>query len=120
MTLKLAVGLLWVQAVGLIGLAVTVGVASLTGRPTDRNAGLVEAAGSLAVGVLLGLLGYWLIRGHRAARGPAVFLQLMLLAIGYFMIQAGLVWAGVLAIALGLLVGGLLIAPATRESLGIH
>jgi hypothetical protein len=95
-------------------------VASFTGRPTDRAASITEAVVTVVLGLLLGVLGYLLVRRHAWARGPVIVLQLMLLAIGYFMISAGVVWAGVLVIALGLVVAGLLIAPASRESLGIH
>ena len=118
-TLVIAVALLAAEGIALLALGVVVGVASLAGHPTDRTASLIEAVFAIAIGALLGLLGYWLLRGHRAARGPAVVLELMLLPVGYYMIQAGVVWAGVLAIALGLAVCGLLIAPATRQSLGI-
>jgi len=119
-TLKTAVGLLWAEGVALLVLGVWLVVASFAGRPTDRAASITEAVVTIVLGLLLGALGYLLVRGHAWARGPSIVLQLMLLAIGYFMITAGVVWAGVLVIALGLVVAGLLIAPASRESLGIH
>lgn len=118
-TLVIAVALLGAEGIALLVLGVVIGVESVAGNPTDATASLIEAVFGVAVGALLVLLGYWLVRGHRAARGPAVVLELMLLPVGYYMIQAGVVWAGVLAIALGLAVCGLLIAPATRQSLGI-
>ncbi|GIL28462.1 hypothetical protein NUM_37160 [Actinocatenispora comari] len=119
-TLKIAVGLLWAEGVALFALGIWLVVASFTGRPTDRAASITEAVVTVVLGLLLGVLGYLLVRRHAWARGPVIVLQLMLLAIGYFMISAGVVWAGVLVIALGLVVAGLLIAPASRESLGIH
>jgi hypothetical protein len=119
-TLKVAIGLLWAQGAALFGLGLWLFVASLVSQPTDRTASLTEAVGTVAVRVLLGFLGYALAGGRGWARGPCIVLQLMLLPIGYFMISAGVVWAGVLAILLGLVVSGLLIAPASRESLGIH
>lgn len=116
----MAVGLLWAEGVALVGLGIAVAVGAFVGRPTDRGAAVTEAVVAVALGVLLGLLGYWLLRGHRTARGPAIVLELMLLPIGYYMIQADVVWAGILAIALGLGVSVLLIAPATRRHLGIE
>lgn len=119
-TLRTAIGLLWLQGVALLGLGAWLVVESLTGRPTDRTASLTEAVVTLGLAVLLGFLGYWMAQGRAWARGPSIVLQLLLLAVGYFMITAGVVWAGVPVIVLGLLVAALLIAPATRESLGIH
>ncbi len=119
-TLKTAIGLLWAQGLALVGLGIWLGVASVLGHPTDRTASLTEAAIAVALGVLLGLLGYWMGLGRSWARGPAIVLELMLLAVGYFMITGGIAWAGILVILLGLVVAGLLIAPASRESLGIH
>ncbi|GAA3520537.1 hypothetical protein [Actinocatenispora rupis] len=119
-TLKVALGLLWAEGVALLGLGIWLAVASLVGNPTDRTASLVEAAVTIVLGLGLGLFGVVMFRGRSWARGPSIVLQLMLLAVGYFMITAGVVWAGVLVIALGLGVAGLLIAPASRESLGIR
>jgi hypothetical protein len=45
---------------------------------------------------------------------------MMLLPIGYSMIRGGLAWVGVPVLLLGLFGAGLLLAPATRESLGIR
>lgn len=118
-TLIIAVVLLGSQGVALLALGVVAGVGSLGGDVTDRTAGLTETVFAAAGGVLLGLLGYWLLRGHRAARVPSMVLELMLLPVGYYMIQAGIAWAGVLAIVLGLGVCGLLLAPSTRRCLGI-
>jgi hypothetical protein len=119
-TLKVAVGLLFAQGVALVGLAVALAVATLGGSHVSVGASITEAVITVALGVLMGFLGYSLAAGRRWARGPALVLELMLLAVGYFMITGGVVWAGVLVIALGLGVGVLLILPSTRESLGIE
>jgi uncharacterized membrane protein YhaH (DUF805 family) len=71
------------------------------------------------IAVVLGLLSWALTRRRAWARGPAVVLELMLLAIGGFMISGGLAWLGILILALGLLGVGLLVAPGTREALGV-
>jgi hypothetical protein len=119
-TLKVAVGLLFAQGVALVGLGVALAVATLGGSHASVGASITEAVITVALGVLMGFLGYSLAAGRRWARGPALVLELMLLAVGYFMITGGVVWAGVLVIALGLGVGVLLILPSTRESLGIE
>jgi hypothetical protein len=43
----------------------------------------------------------------------------MLCAVGYYMIQGGLAWLGVLLIAFGLLVTGLMLTPASTRALGV-
>ncbi len=118
-TLKVVVGLLFAQGVALVALGVALAVVTLGGSRTSLGASITEAVVAVALGVLMGFLGYSLAGGRRWARGPALVLELMLLAVGYFMITAGVVWAGVLVIVLGLGVAVLLILPSTRESLGI-
>jgi hypothetical protein len=68
---------------------------------------------------LLWLCGWALSRRYAWVRGPSVVLELMLLPIGYFMVAGGLVWIGLVVLALGLVGAGLLVAPATREALGV-
>jgi hypothetical protein len=119
-TLKVAVGLLFAQGLALVGLGIWLAVVTLGGARASLGASITEALVAVALGALMGFLAYSLAAGRRWARGPALVLELMLLAVGYFMIQAGVVWAGVLVIVLGLGVGVLLILPSTRESLGIE
>jgi hypothetical protein len=84
-----------------------------------RDAVIVTGFAAL-VAVLLGVLALALIRRRGWARGPAVVMELMLLPIGWFMISGGLAWLGVPVFLLGLLGAGLLVAPATREALGVR
>lgn len=119
-TLKIAVVLLWAQGAALLVLGVALASATAAGHATDTTASITEAVIAIVIGLLLGFLGLALLRGHRPARGPAIVLELMLLPVGYFMVQAGLTGPGLGAVVLGLLVAGLLLAPSTRESLGIH
>jgi hypothetical protein len=75
---------------------------------------LLQAAG-LAV-----LTAYLIIRLLTAgARGPAIVVQLFVIASGGFLIQTGPLWAGLLLIALGLLVGLLVVLPASTRALGV-
>lgn len=119
-TLRIAVGLLWLQGLAMVGLGIALVVWDLTGHPDEFWAGITEAVVSVLIGLLFGVLGYALVRGHRAARTPAIVLELTLLPIGYFMISSSVVWEGVLAIVLGVAVTGLLVTPSVRDSLGIH
>jgi len=65
-------------------------------------------------------IGWALVRRRSWARGPAIVLQLMLAAIGYYMIQGGLTVVGVLVLSLAVIGIGLLLMPASREGLGVR
>lgn len=60
-----------------------------------------------------------LIRRRAAARAPAIVLHLLLLPIGYYMVQGGLAWLGIPVAALGLLVCALLVSGPTTRALGL-
>jgi hypothetical protein len=92
--------------------------ARATGTVPAEHAVLVVGFAAVMAG-LLWLFGWALSRRQGWARGPAVVLELMLLPIGYFMVAAGLLWAGIPICALGLVGAGLLVAPTTREALGV-
>jgi hypothetical protein len=94
--------------------------ADLTATATDLGSAVALTVFVLAVAAVLALLGANLRRRRAWPRGPAIALQLMLLPIAYYMTVGGLAWLGVPIGALGLVVAGLLIAPATREGLGIR
>ncbi len=53
------------------------------------------------------------------ARGPAIVIEMLLIPIGYYMIAGGLPWLGIPSMIIGLLGSGLLLAPSTREALGL-
>ena len=44
----------------------------------------------------------------------------MLLPIGYYMAKGGLPWYGIPVLLAGLFGAGLLVAPATRDALGVR
>jgi hypothetical protein len=50
----------------------------------------------------------------------AIALELLLLPLGYSMITGGAPWIGVPAMVAGLACAALLVAPASREALGIR
>jgi hypothetical protein len=118
-TLRAAVGLLLAQAV-VVALVVAFLVYKDFTAPVAswRDAMIVTGFAAL-IAVVLGALALALTRRRSWARGPAVVLELMLLPIGWFMISGGLAWLGVPVFLLGLLGAGLLVAPTTREALGV-
>lgn len=117
-TMRWAVGLLFVEAAALGGLAAFLGYKDLTA--TNLRGALAFTIFVLLVAVVLALLGVNLVRRHRLARGPTIAFQLLLLPTGYYMITGGLAWLGLPVIAVALGIAGLLIAPASRDALGIR
>jgi len=118
-TLRAAVWLLFVQAAGMVALTLYLGYESATADSVALTSALLLTVFAALGAVALFFLGRILGQGRAGARGPAIVLQLMLCAVGYYMIQGGLAWLGVLLIALGLLVCGLLVAPASNRALGV-
>ncbi|MDG4762221.1 hypothetical protein [Micromonospora sp. WMMD710] len=119
-TLRWAVRLLWAEAAVVGLLAVWLIWADLTSTTTDLMSALLVTVFAAGAAVVLWALGRALLRRRAGARAPAIVLQLMLLPIGWFMIQGGLGWLGVPLMALGLLVGWLLVSPPTTRALGFE
>ena len=118
-TLRSAVWLLAAEAVALVALCVYVAWQLGTSSSQSRGSG----AATLAFAVLCAALVGWLARSLGAqrswARGPAIVIEILLLPLGYYMIQGGAAWAGIPSMLAGLFGAGLLLAPSTRASLGI-
>jgi hypothetical protein len=119
-TLRAAVGLLAAQAVVVTLIVVFLVYKDLTARVVSMRDAMIVTGFAALIAVLLAVLVGALVRRRAWARGPAVVLELMLLPIGWFMISGGLGWLGVPVFALGLLGAGLLVAPGTREALGVE
>ncbi|MEV2238588.1 hypothetical protein [Micromonospora sp. NPDC049891] len=119
-TLRWAVRLLRGQAVAVGLVAAWLIFADLTATTTDLTSALLVTAFAIGVAVVLWVLGGALLRRRSGARAPAIVLQLMLLPIGWFMIQGGLGWLGVPLIALGVGVTWLLVSPPTTRALGFE
>lgn len=91
-----------------------------TAEATDVRQALAVTGYALLMAALLALVAVNLARRRAWPRGLAIALQLMLVAIAYYMVRGGLAWLGLPVGALGLTVAGLLVSAATREALGIH
>jgi hypothetical protein len=118
-TLVWAVRLLFLQAAGLAVLTAYLIVLDLTG-----DAGSLPVAIALTVLAAIGVAFVWFVAralGRRAAgaRGPAIVIQLMLIASGGFLLQTGPAWLGGLLMALGVLVGLLIVLPPSTRALGV-
>ncbi|MCZ7418894.1 hypothetical protein O7605_05090 [Verrucosispora sp. WMMA2121] len=119
-TLRWAVRLLRGQAVAVGLVAAWLIFADLTATTTDLTSALLVTAFAIGAAAALWALGGALLRRRAGARAPAIVLQLMLLPIGWFMIQGGLGWLGVPLIALGVGVTWLLVSPPTTRALGFE
>ncbi|WP_229403053.1 hypothetical protein [Micromonospora okii] len=117
-TLSWAVRLLRGEAVALGLVAAWLIWADLTADATDLPSALLVTAFALGGAAALWALGGALNRRRAGARAPAIVLQLMLLPVGWFMIQGGMGWLGVPLMALGLGVSALLVSTPTNRALG--
>jgi peptidoglycan/LPS O-acetylase OafA/YrhL len=123
-TLRVAILLLWAESALVAALAAVEFGKLVTGHPQKPGLAAVLAAMIAGTAVLLALLGRWLARRRRWARGPAIVLQLLALPVAYFMITGagGLATraGGVLIAAVALVGAGLLLAPSSRLGLTIR
>ncbi|MFY1704162.1 MULTISPECIES: hypothetical protein [Micromonospora] len=117
-TLRWASRLLQAEAVALGLVAGWLVWADLTATTTDLTSALLVTAFAIGGAAALWALGSALARRRSGARAPAIVLELMLLPVGWYMVQGGLGWLGVPLIALGLGVCGLLLSTPTNRALG--
>ncbi|MEW2381718.1 hypothetical protein AB0873_06465 [Micromonospora sp. NPDC047707] len=118
--LRWAVLLLRGEAVAVGLVAVWLLWADLTAPTVDLASALLVTAFAAGAAAALWALGGALARRRAGARAPAIVLQLMLLPIGWFMLQGGLGWLGVPLMALGLAVTALLVSTPTTRALGFE
>jgi hypothetical protein len=118
-TLVWAVRLLYLQCAGLVALSVWLVIRTVTSK-LDA----VGVAIALIVLAALGAASVFLVAralGRRAvhARGPAIVVQLFVIAAGGFLVQVRPLWLGVVLLVLGVLVGVLVVVPPTTRALGV-
>ena len=118
-TLVWAVRLLLLEAAGLALLTAYLIVMALTSGAVH-----VGVAAGLIVLTLLGAVAVFVLarslrRRTAGARGPAIVVQLFVIASGGFLVQTGPLWLGLVLMALGLLVGLLIVLPASTRALGV-
>ncbi|MGW1062521.1 hypothetical protein [Micromonospora rubida] len=116
--LRWAVRLLRAEAIALALVAAWLVWADFTAETTDLPSALLVTAFALGGAAALWALAGALNRRRAGARAPAIVLELMLLPVGWYMIQGGLGWLGLPLMALGLGVSALLVSPPTTRALG--
>jgi len=113
------VRLLYLQSAGLAVLTVYLLVLDVTS--SDVQVGVAAALTVLAAlgAVSVFYVGRALGRRKAGARGPAIVVQLFVIAAGGFLIQVHPLWLGVLMMAWGVLTGLLIVLPASTRALGV-
>jgi hypothetical protein len=81
--LKLACGLLGLEALGLLAGGIALLVDTVVGHPTDRASALLAAAFAALAAVSLGFGARGLLHLRPAARTPMVVLQILAVPVGY-------------------------------------
>lgn len=118
-TLVWAVRLLYLECAGLAGLTVYLVVLDLTSD--DLQVG--PAVGLTVLAALAAVSVYFVARalGRLAARarGPAIVVQLFVIAAGGFLIQVHPLWLGVVLMVSGVLTGLLIVLPPSTRALGV-
>jgi peptidoglycan/LPS O-acetylase OafA/YrhL len=119
-TLRWAVRILLVEGAAVAVLTGFLVYAAFT-RPSVSFASAASSVGFfLGLAALLALLGWQLSRRQAWARGVAIVLELLAVPIGGYLVTGGAAWAGVPVLFVGLAGTVLLLAPSSREALGIH
>ena len=117
-TLGWAVRLLFAQATALTVLTAYLIFLDLTDAAELGVAISLTVLSAIGAGVIF-LVARALARRSGAARGPAVFIQLLVIATGGFLLNVGPTWIGVLLMAIGAGVGLLCVLPSTNKALGL-
>ena len=118
-TLAWAARLLYLESAGLLALTVALLVQAVHGRDLSAPViGLIVLAALAAAAVLL--LARGLARRRRGTRGPAIVVQLFVIASGGFLLQVHPVWLGAVLMVLGAATGALIVMPPTTRALGIE
>jgi hypothetical protein len=118
-TLVWAVRLLYLECAGLAALTAYLIVLDLTADELQVGVAIsltvMAAGGAVAVFFVARGLG----RRTAGARGPAVVVQLFVIAAGGFLIQTGPLWSGLVLMVLGALIGLLIVLPPSTRALGV-
>ncbi|MFF5293753.1 hypothetical protein [Paractinoplanes globisporus] len=118
-TLLWAVRLLYVQCVGLAALAIWMIILTVTSDVPEIPVALALIVLTIAGAVAVFFVARSLGRRSLHARGPAIVVQLFVIAAGGFLIQVHPVWLGVVLMAFGVIVGVLTVLPPTTRALGV-
>ncbi|MFI7540842.1 hypothetical protein [Actinoplanes sp. NPDC049599] len=118
-TLVWAVRLLFAEAVALVVLAAYLVVLDFTADATSVVVAVALTGFAVVAAVAVVLVARALARRSSHARGPAIVVQLFVIASGGFVLQTGTAWIGALLMLFGIGVGLLCVVPPTTRALGL-
>jgi hypothetical protein len=118
-TLVWAVRLLFAEAVALVVLAAYLLFLVFTADLTSVVVAVALTGFVVVAAVAVALVARALGRRSSHARGPAIVVQLFVIASGGFLLQTGTAWVGALLMAFGIGVGLLCVVPPTTRALGL-
>jgi hypothetical protein len=113
------VRLLYLQSVGLAGLTAYLVVLDLTSGGADIGVAVSLTVMAALAAVAVFLIARALGRRKVRARGPAVVVQLFLLAAGGSRVQVGPLWLGVALLVVATITAVLVLLPASSRALGV-
>ena len=114
-----AVRLLLAEAVALVVLAAYLLVLDFTADATSLVVAVALTGFAVVAAGAVVLVARALARRSAHARGPAIVVQLFVIASGGFVLQTGTAWVGACAMAVGVGVGLLCVVPPTTRALGL-
>lgn len=118
-TLVWAVRLLYLEAAALAGLTAFLIYLDLTSDSLHLGMALALTAFAALSAVAVYFVARGLGRRTAGARGPAIVVQLFVMATGGFLMQVDPLWLGLLLMALALVTGLLIVLPASTRALGV-
>lgn len=115
---RLAAGVIGLEALALLAAAGVLVAKSVTGHPDSVGRALLGAALAVGTALVLGMCARGLLRLRPAARTPVVVLEVLALPVGYSLaFQAGLVGYGGPILVAAVVVLYLLFTPPARAAL---
>jgi len=117
-SLRACAGLVALQVLGLLAVAVVLVVELFVATPDDPARALVAVLLVLVAAVGLALVVRGLTRGRRWARAPAVVTNLLVLPVAFDVARGDRWYVGVPLLLWALAVLALLVAPSTDAQLG--
>jgi hypothetical protein len=119
-SLTWAARLLGLESAGLAGLTAYLVLLSVTSDGLNVSMAVALTVFAALAAVAVFFLARGLGRRVRGTRGPAIVVQLFVIAAGGFLLQVHPVWLGALLMVLGVAVGTLIVLPASTRALGVE
>ncbi|MFD0520144.1 hypothetical protein [Paractinoplanes durhamensis] len=111
--------LLYLECAGLTGLTLYLIYRDVTAESLQVGVAISLTVMTALAAAVVFLLGRSLARRAKGARGPAIVVQLFVIAAGGFLVQVNPLWLGVVLMVLGALTGVLIVLPPSTRALGV-